>query len=163
MHVWLEALPRFACQLIRSWLGSHLVLGVEWACCVRTWSSTHSKSVGLSAWPLLGSCIDLTRDRDDGVLLDPIFFGSFSRSYAPLFNKTSRMRCLDGFDSINSRNYIWKPFSGPYIYILCVSWLFDISWHVYLSCLCAWPLYVSSLLAGHVGWWPRSLRHQCCM
>ena len=49
--------------------------------------------------PLLGSCMDLTGDGVDGVLLDPIFFGPFSQSDASLLNKTSRLRSLDGFEA----------------------------------------------------------------
>ena len=46
---------------------------------------------------LLGSSMDLIEDGDDGVLLDLIFFGPFSRPDASLFNKTSRLRSLNGF------------------------------------------------------------------
>ena len=46
---------------------------------------------------LLNSSIDLTEDEGAGILLDLIIFGPFNRSYASLFNKTSRLRSLDGF------------------------------------------------------------------
>ena len=47
----------------------------------------------------------MTGDGDDGVLLDPIFFAQFSRSSESPFNKTSRLRSLDGFNLKNFRNY----------------------------------------------------------
>ena len=59
--------------------GLILCLGVEWACCARDVELYSFRSVGLSAWPFLGSCMNLTGDGDDDVLLDLILFRSFSR------------------------------------------------------------------------------------
>ena len=120
-------MPRCVCDVIRSWFGFHLFVGyAEWARRDRTKSSL-IRSV---RFLLLDSSIDLTWDGDDGVLLDPIFFGPFNRSYEKLFNKTSRMRYLDGFDSINSRNYIWKPFPSLYIYTMC-----ELTFRDFMACI----------------------------
>ena len=87
---------------------------------------------------LLDSSIDLSEDRDSGVLLDLIFFGPFSRSYAPVFNKTLRMRSLDGFNSINSRNYDITTLTKPlYIYIRCeYSFLRFLGMYICDDCVC---------------------------
>ena len=83
------------------------------------------RSVGFLLFDsLLDSSIDLTGDGDAGVLLDPIIFGPFSQSYAALFNKTSRLRCLDGFTHENLEMYIIHSLPRPlysYSMRMCIS------------------------------------------
>ena len=67
---------------------------------------------------LLDSSIDLTGDRDAGVLLDPIIFGPFNRSYASMFNKTSRLRSLDGFNMKIQKGILYFP--SPDLHICIV-------------------------------------------
>ena len=119
----------------------------EWARRVRTRSFTYQVCRIL----LLDSSIDLTGDGDDGVLLDPIIFGPFSRSYASLFNKTSRLRSLDGFNTKIQKLILFIPFPDRYIRILCNVYF------VFLVCIVALRKY---LLAGVFTGWLLTFRSQ---
>ena len=95
--------------------------------------------------PLLGFCMDLTRDGDDGVLLDPIFFEPFSRPYASPVNKTSRLRSLDGFKHENPEMYIIHSLPRP---------VYSYSMRMCISCFLVWIVALREyLLAGvFTGW-----------
>ena len=94
----------------------------------RTRSFTHQVCRILLLDSLLDSGIDLTGDGDDDVLLNPIIFGPFSRSYASLFNKTSRLRSLDGFNTKIQKCILYFPSPDLYICIVhtCVFRVFGV-------------------------------------
>ena len=111
-----EALPQFACRC------DLIVFRVS--SCVRIWSELAEIGRGalliqVCRIPLLDSSMDLTRDRDDSFLLDPIFFGPFSQSYASSFNKTSRLRSLDSLKAKTPETYNIISLPRPYIRPLC--------------------------------------------